>query len=291
MVEQALAVLALEREGLTQLLLEQVGPVEAVVDLGVPGQLGRLLVGEVFGFFHNAYRACLRSRACPPSPSLRAVFRTHCCARPTPADQLQARAPINDGDRLITIPECCCGPVRAGTARRWRSSSTPSVKPGVPPSRTSRPTLACSGRFGDHRGLLARMHLEHIDHLTSMIDELDTLIERVLAPFAQQMSLLCTIPGIGERAAQVIISENGVDMSRFPTAAHLASWAGLCPGNNESASPPVDTSPAAPARATRRSPALAGARHAGRGRRGRHVVRSRHGGAATRCGRGRLGPR
>jgi transposase len=46
---------------------------------------------------------------------------------------------------------------------------------------------------------------------------------------------LQTIPGIGERAAQVIISEIGVDMSRFPTAAHLASWAGLCPGNNESA--------------------------------------------------------
>jgi transposase len=96
-------------------------------------------------------------------------------------------------------------------------------------------TMACSGRFGDHHGLLARMHLEHIDHLTSMIDELDTRIERVLAPFAQQMSLLRTIPGIGERAAQVIISEIGVDMSRFPTAAHLASWAGLCPGNNESA--------------------------------------------------------
>src|SRR5664280_1490355 len=96
-------------------------------------------------------------------------------------------------------------------------------------------TMACSGRFGDHHGLLARMHLEHIDHLTSMIDELDTRIERVLAPLAQQMSLLRTIPGIGERAAQVIISEIGVAMSRFPTAAHLASWAGLCPGNNESA--------------------------------------------------------
>ncbi|MGH3923312.1 MAG: transposase [Gammaproteobacteria bacterium] len=49
------------------------------------------------------------------------------------------------------------------------------------------------------------------------------------------MELLATIPGIGERAAQVIISEIGVEMSRFPTAAHLASWAGLCPGNNESA--------------------------------------------------------
>jgi transposase len=54
---------------------------------------------------------------------------------------------------------------------------------------------------------------------------------RVTIPFAQHLSLLQTIPGIGERAAQVIISEIGVNMSRFPTAAHLASWAGLCPGN------------------------------------------------------------
>ena len=95
--------------------------------------------------------------------------------------------------------------------------------------------MACAGRFGDHHALLARMHLDHIDHLTSMIGGLDERIERVLAPFAPQLRLLRTIPGIGERAAQVLISELGVDMSRFPTAAHLASWAGLCPGNNESA--------------------------------------------------------
>ena len=96
-------------------------------------------------------------------------------------------------------------------------------------------TMACAGRFGDHHALLARMHLDHIDHLTTMIDGLDERIEQVMAPFAQQLRLLRTIPGIGERAAQVLISEIGVDMSRFPTAAHLASWAGLCPGNNESA--------------------------------------------------------
>ena len=95
--------------------------------------------------------------------------------------------------------------------------------------------MACAGRFGEHHGLLARMHLDHIDHLTSMIDQLDQRIEQMLDPFAQQLSLLRTIPGIGERAAQVLIAELGVDMSRFPTAAHLASWAGLCPGNNESA--------------------------------------------------------
>lgn len=96
-------------------------------------------------------------------------------------------------------------------------------------------TLACAGRFGDHHGLLARMHLDHIDHLTAMIDGLDERIEQVIIPFGRQAALLRTIPGIGERTAQVIISEIGVDMSRFPTAAHLASWAGLCPGNNESA--------------------------------------------------------
>ncbi len=96
-------------------------------------------------------------------------------------------------------------------------------------------TMACAGRFGDHHALLARMHTDHIDHLTRMIESLDIRIGEVTDPFAEQLSLLRTIPGIGERAAQVIISEIGVDMSRFPTAAHLASWAGLCPGNNESA--------------------------------------------------------
>jgi transposase len=96
-------------------------------------------------------------------------------------------------------------------------------------------TLACAGRFGDHHALLARLHTDHLDHLTSLIDSLDLRIEDVIDPFAEQVRLLKTIPGIGDRAAQVIISEIGVDMSRFPTAAHLASWAGLCPGNNESA--------------------------------------------------------
>jgi transposase len=103
--------------------------------------------------------------------------------------------------------------------------------------RTKIPDLAmaCAGRFGDHHALLARMHTDHIDHLTRMIEGLDIRIGEVTDPFAGQLKLLRSIPGIGERAAQVIISEIGVDMARFPTAAHLASWAGLCPGNNESA--------------------------------------------------------
>lgn len=96
-------------------------------------------------------------------------------------------------------------------------------------------TLACAGRFGDQHALMCTLHLEHIDHLADMIARLDTRIDEACLPFARQIELLTTIPGIGERAAQVVISEIGVDMARFPTAAHLASWAGLCPGNNESA--------------------------------------------------------
>jgi transposase len=96
-------------------------------------------------------------------------------------------------------------------------------------------TMACAGRFGDQHALMCTLHLEHIDHLEDMIARLDTRIDEAGLPFARQIELLRTIPGIGERAAQVIISEIGVEMARFPTAAHLASWAGLCPGNNESA--------------------------------------------------------
>ena len=96
-------------------------------------------------------------------------------------------------------------------------------------------TMALAGRFGDHHALLARLHLDHIDHLRDLIGTLDTQIEVVIDPFVPQKTRLMTIPGIGERTAQTIISEIGVDMSRFPTADHLASWAGLCPGNHESA--------------------------------------------------------
>ena len=96
-------------------------------------------------------------------------------------------------------------------------------------------TRALAGRFAAHHGLLAGLHLAHIDDLNLMIGRLEASIDAAVTPFARQRDLLMTIPGIGERAAQTIIAEIGVDMSRFPTADHLASWAGLCPGNNESA--------------------------------------------------------
>ena len=82
---------------------------------------------------------------------------------------------------------------------------------------------------------MARIYLDVIDQRTRQISELNTRIEVVMEPFQSFCALICTIPGIGQRCAEVIVAETGADMSIFPTAAHLASWAGTCPGSNESA--------------------------------------------------------
>jgi transposase len=87
-------------------------------------------------------------------------------------------------------------------------------------------------RFNDHHALLIGLALDHIEHLEAAIAALDGEVDRVMAPFAAARDLLDTIPGVAKRAAEVIIAEIGADMSRFPTPGHLASWAGVCPGNN-----------------------------------------------------------
>src|SRR5665648_503425 len=96
-------------------------------------------------------------------------------------------------------------------------------------------TEALTGRFSEHHGFLARVHLDLIDQHTAAIDELTARIEVVITPFRRARDLLITIPGISQGVADVIIAETGADMTRFPTAAHLASWAGTSPGSNESA--------------------------------------------------------
>ena len=96
-------------------------------------------------------------------------------------------------------------------------------------------TEALTGRFGDHHAFLVQLHLDLIDQHTRAIDELTTRIEVVLTPFRGARDLMVTIPGISTAVADVIIAETGADMSQFPTAGHLASWAGTCPGSNESA--------------------------------------------------------
>jgi transposase len=94
---------------------------------------------------------------------------------------------------------------------------------------------ALEGHFSEHHALIVAQMLARIDHADATIDALSQRIAQVNAPFEHQVELLCTIPGVKRRTAEVIIAEIGADMSRFPSSAHLASWAGMCPGNNESA--------------------------------------------------------
>ena len=96
-------------------------------------------------------------------------------------------------------------------------------------------TEALTGRFTDHHAFLVRIHLDLIDQHTAAITELTERIETVMEPFRGFRDLICTIPGISILTADVIVAETGADMDVFPTAAHLASWAGVSPGHHESA--------------------------------------------------------
>jgi transposase len=96
-------------------------------------------------------------------------------------------------------------------------------------------TEALTGRFGEHHAFLARTHLDLIDAHTRALAGLTDRIEAALEPFRPVRDLLVTVPGISTGVADVIIAETGADMTRFSTPEHLASWAGTCPGSNESA--------------------------------------------------------
>jgi transposase len=105
---------------------------------------------------------------------------------------------------------------------------------------------ALHGRLTDHHRFMLRLHLRQYDALEDAIKEIDRQVDAAIvrmdaevaagqATFRSLIALLCTIPGVSDLAAKTILAEIGADMSRFPTAGHLLSWAGLCPGQNESA--------------------------------------------------------
>ena len=99
------------------------------------------------------------------------------------------------------------------------------MRPKIPELR-----LALEGRFNDHHRLMLRLHLRHIDDLCAMIVELDTTVDELMAPFDEAATRLLSIPGVGKRTAETIVAEIGVDMSRFPTAGHLASMGRVVSG-------------------------------------------------------------
>jgi transposase len=93
---------------------------------------------------------------------------------------------------------------------------------------------AVRGVMGPHQRLLLAAQLEHIDFLTRQIAALDAEVEERLRPWTEVLERLDAIPGVGQRGAEEILAWIGTDMSRFPTEHHLASWAKVCPGNNQS---------------------------------------------------------
>jgi len=94
---------------------------------------------------------------------------------------------------------------------------------------------ALAGSFGAHHRFLVARQRAHIDYLDEALAEVSAEIAKRMAPHEDDVALLDTIPGIGRETAEALIAEIGVNMQQFPSAAHLASWAGMCPGNHESA--------------------------------------------------------
>ena len=94
---------------------------------------------------------------------------------------------------------------------------------------------ALLGRVTEHHRFVLHLQMDQIDALERLIRRLDERIDEAMKPFDEAAARLRGIPGVGDRAAEVIVGEIGPDMEAFPTAGHLCSWAGLCPGNDQSA--------------------------------------------------------
>jgi len=104
------------------------------------------------------------------------------------------------------------------------------LRPKIPALRQ-----ALTGHFGDHHAVVARRILDHIDFLDATIEALTEQIDIRTEPYQAARELLLPVPGFHRLVIDTVIAETGADMSRFPSAGHLAKWAGLCPGNHESA--------------------------------------------------------
>ena len=124
--------------------------------------------------------------------------------------------------RAIIAGETSPEKLLAVTTGRWRASRDVLIE-------------ALRGRIRAHHRFLLKLHLDQIEGLEKAIESVDAEVGSAIEPFRAKVARLVTMPGISEVTAHVLISEIGVDMSRFPTAGHLVSWAGLCPRNDESA--------------------------------------------------------
>src|SRR4051812_7372627 len=101
-------------------------------------------------------------------------------------------------------------------------------------SKTPHLKRALSGQVTEHHRDQLKALMEHVAHLEGLTEQIGDRVAPLMSPYADHLERLMTIPGIDRQAAEAIVAEVGVDMSRFPTAGHLCSWAGVAPGNSES---------------------------------------------------------
>ena len=186
----------------------------------------------------------LRASFVPPEPirDLRDLTRARAIATRDRAREIQRLEKFLEGSgiKLSSVVSDLTGvSSRAMLDALIRGERDPEVLAALAKGRlrTKVPALvdALTGRFKPHHAFMTRLHLDQIDAQTRIIDVLTARIEEVMAPFRDAREALATIPGVSLNVADVIIAETGADMSVFETPGRLASWAGVCPGANESA--------------------------------------------------------
>jgi len=136
-----------------------------------------------------------------------------------PKSEQPSRSAVTDGD-VSGISHCLCG-------NRHCTSSDDGDR-GVEME-------GLRGRVTAHHRFVLKLHLDHLDAVDAAIARIDKEVDRQIEPFRTAVERLCSIPGVSSLTAEVIVSEVGLDMSRFPTVGHFISWAGLCPKNDQSA--------------------------------------------------------
>lgn len=226
-------------------LLEETLPVmlvNAKAARNIPGR--KTDVSDAAWLAQLGAHGLLRASFVPPEPirELRDLTRTRAVATRDRTREIQRLEKFLEGSgiKLSSIVSDLTGvSSRSMLEALIQGERNPEVLAGLAKgtlkSRIPELIDALTGRFKEHHAFIARLHLDQIDAHSRIIDQLTTRLEKAMEPFRAVREFLATIPGVSLKIADVIIAETGADMSRFETPGRLASWAGVCPGSNESA--------------------------------------------------------